>query len=282
MALISTKLHGAGDYATGLGLLAAPTVLRMRDGLASVVLRGTGASILALSAVTDYELGLRRRLPVRAHLRIDAATGALLTVGALGLRRRGRGVANWLPHGLVGVGEVGAALLTAREPGDRQAAPSVAAPRSEPTPGAAPASPEPPSALGPTPPQPPATARHAALPPHSENDDILLAREEAAAAAEAAAIGGRGSTSVDDPAMDPVYQAGGGEQEGWEQAEAELIENASHGDGVADPRADAFPPEREADRAGAAYGEADSLHSTEVTEDEGAEEDASGTPPPTA
>lgn len=34
----------------------------------------------------------------------------------------------------------------------------------------------------------------------------------------------------DDPAMAPVYEAGGGESEGFEMAEDELIEHASHGD----------------------------------------------------
>lgn len=33
-----------------------------------------------------------------------------------------------------------------------------------------------------------------------------------------------------DPAMAPVYEAGGGESEGFEQAEEALIEHASHGD----------------------------------------------------
>lgn len=33
-----------------------------------------------------------------------------------------------------------------------------------------------------------------------------------------------------DPAMEPVYEAGGGESEGFEMAEEELIEHASHGD----------------------------------------------------
>src|SRR3954470_15409525 len=32
----------------------------------------------------------------------------------------------------------------------------------------------------------------------------------------------------DDPAMQPVYEAGGGESEGFELAEEELIENATH------------------------------------------------------
>lgn len=33
-----------------------------------------------------------------------------------------------------------------------------------------------------------------------------------------------------DPAMQPVYEAGGGESEGFEMAEEQLIEHASHGD----------------------------------------------------
>ena len=86
--------------------------------------------------------------------------------------------------------------------------------------------------------------------------DRLVAREEAAAAAAAGAVGGPGNPSSGDPAMDPVLEAGGGEAEGFEAAEAELIESASHGNGGRDPIADAFPPEEEA--AGkAVYGEPD-------------------------
>jgi hypothetical protein len=62
------------------------------------------------------------------------------------------------------------------------------------------------------------------------------ARDEAeAAAAEAAAIGGRTSSEPDQTdggpseAERPVVEAGGGEAEGFEQAERELVEHASHG-----------------------------------------------------
>ena len=88
-------------------------------------------------------------------------------------------------------------------------------------------------------------------------DDVLIAREESAAAAEARRIGGGVAPQSDDPAMEPLYEAGQGEQEGWEEAEAELVENASHGGGHADPARDAFSPELESDRSTAAYGEAD-------------------------
>ena len=90
-------------------------------------------------------------------------------------------------------------------------------------------------------------------------------REEWAAAAEARAIGGppdrdlgpAGADGPIDEALRPVYEAGGGEQEGFELAEHDLVRNASHGDGGAFPELDAFTPERESDRAGAEYGEAD-------------------------
>jgi hypothetical protein len=89
------------------------------------------------------------------------------------------------------------------------------------------------------------------------DDDVLVAREESAAAAEAARIGGNVPQETSDPAMEPVYQAGEGEQEGFETAEAELIENATHGDGGANPTRDAFSGELESDRSTAAYSEAD-------------------------
>jgi hypothetical protein len=57
--------------------------------------------------------------------------------------------------------------------------------------------------------------------------------------------------SADDPAMQPVKEAGGGVSEGFEEAEVELIESAEHGEST---MGDEFPAE-EADTA--AHGEAD-------------------------
>lgn len=100
------------------------------------------------------------------------------------------------------------------------------------------------------------------LPGDPDTGDVADTRvedEAAAAAAEAAMIGGPAPQDVADPAMQPVYEAGGGEQEGFEAAEADLIENASHGDGGGDPIRDAFPAEVESDESTAAYGDADGL-----------------------
>ena len=74
--------------------------------------------------------------------------------------------------------------------------------------------------------------------PETESASEFEAEEEQAAAAEAAAIGGQVSAypSTDDddlendPAERPLIEAGQGESEGFELAEHELEEHATHGD----------------------------------------------------
>ena len=67
-----------------------------------------------------------------------------------------------------------------------------------------------------------------------------------------------------DPAMQPVEEAGGGVAEGFEQAEEDLIENASHGDGTGDPTVDAIDNEdAEAEQSTVEYGEADEPRATD-------------------
>ncbi len=87
--------------------------------------------------------------------------------------------------------------------------------------------------------------------------------EEEAAAAEAAAIGGRvsydpedGDSEVD-PARTPLIEAGEGEAEGFELAEQELEEHASHGDLHAARRVLEDAPDEADDSRAASAGEAD-------------------------
>ena len=58
-----------------------------------------------------------------------------------------------------------------------------------------------------------------------------------------------------DPAFQAVDEAGGGEQEGFEQSEELLIENAEHGEHS--PALDGFPEEREETPDRQSYGDAD-------------------------
>ena len=78
--------------------------------------------------------------------------------------------------------------------------------------------------------------------------------EVAAAAAEAAAIGGRAGDENLPPAERPLVEAGEGVAEGFELAEQDLIEAATHCDSRHDPLHDRFPSE---ETAGSVYGEAD-------------------------
>jgi hypothetical protein len=94
-------------------------------------------------------------------------------------------------------------------------------------------------------------------------DESLVSDEERAAAAEAAGIGGRRPDyEVDDDSDEgtrPLEEAGEGESEGFELAEHDLIEEASHGEEGRSPEIDAFEGEVESDEADSVYGEADEV-----------------------
>jgi hypothetical protein len=105
--------------------------------------------------------------------------------------------------------------------------------------------------------------------PVVHTDDDFVAAEEAAAAAEAASIGGpRLDDAHGDEAFEAVAEAGGGESEGFELAEEQLVDNASHGGGRADPIGDAFTPEVESDERTIVDGEADAERVSELDEDD--------------
>jgi hypothetical protein len=96
-------------------------------------------------------------------------------------------------------------------------------------------------------------------------EDSTLAGEEEGAAAEAGRIGGPAPETEGDEASRPVEEGGGGEAEGFEQAERELEEGATHGENRWDPETDAFTAEE--DEPSTVYGEADEVDPTEVTRD---------------
>jgi hypothetical protein len=100
-------------------------------------------------------------------------------------------------------------------------------------------------------------------------DERFVEHEEELAAEEAASIGGTPPDYHTDEAHRALAESGEGEAEGFEEAEEELIEAASHGEPRHSPADDAFTPELESDESGAVYGEADELETTEGPEDSG-------------
>lgn len=97
------------------------------------------------------------------------------------------------------------------------------------------------------------------------SDDDYVREQEQAAAEEARRIGGNPGDLDEDPKQRPVREAGGGEAEGFEDAEEELIEHAELSSGEGMPRLDDFDEEAEPDPA--TYGEADEEDVTETVRD---------------
>jgi hypothetical protein len=104
-------------------------------------------------------------------------------------------------------------------------------------------------------------------------EDPLLRREESAAAREAGSIGGRTpeyedeeGRSADDEAR-PVIEGGEGVEEGFEVAERDLRETATHGENRYDPAEHDFGDEESAGDADAVSGEPDEIDVTETVRD---------------
>ncbi len=117
LRVIPTKVHGAVDMATGPALIAAPTLLRMNGNKgATIPPRAVGAAALVNALLTDYEFGLKRLLPMRTHLALDAVGGITLAATPFLTRASKKGVRHWLPHAVLGANEVFLALTTKQRP----------------------------------------------------------------------------------------------------------------------------------------------------------------------
>lgn len=104
-------------------------------------------------------------------------------------------------------------------------------------------------------------------------EDPLLRREEEAAAREAGGIGGAtpeydaGDEQPADEAERPVMEGGEGVEEGFEVAEGDLREAATHGENRYDPGQRDFGDEESAGDADALPGEPDEIDVTETVRD---------------
>jgi hypothetical protein len=104
-------------------------------------------------------------------------------------------------------------------------------------------------------------------------EDPLVRQEEDAAAAEAGRIGGRKPEYEDEDGL-PVdeedralIEGGEGVEEGFEIAESDLRETASHSDNRYDPEAHDFGDEESAGEGDAISGEPDEIDVTETVRD---------------
>jgi hypothetical protein len=114
MRFIPTRIHGVLDYLVGIILIVSPWVLGFNEGgpetWVPVVL---GAGAILYSILTRYELGLVRLIPMPVHLMLDGLNGAALAASPWLF-----GFADqvWVPHVVLGLFEIGAALFTETAP----------------------------------------------------------------------------------------------------------------------------------------------------------------------
>ncbi|HEY0738948.1 MAG TPA: hypothetical protein VGD69_28780 [Herpetosiphonaceae bacterium] len=80
--LFSTRAHGVLDYLTAGTLVALPRALGWSDDVTKWM-TGMALGTIAYSAVTRYELGLLKWLPVKSHLTLDALNGGLFCMAPL-------------------------------------------------------------------------------------------------------------------------------------------------------------------------------------------------------
>jgi SPW repeat len=119
MRFIPTRVHGVVDYAMGLLLIVAPWLFGFAAwGAETWVPAILGIGAIGYSFFTDYELGLIRALPMRTHLILDVGFGVFLAASPWIF-----GFADlvYLPHLILGLVAIAAALTTRTTPDDRRA-----------------------------------------------------------------------------------------------------------------------------------------------------------------
>ena len=109
MRFIPTAVHGVMDYVMGAVLIAAPWLLKWNQGPESWVPMILGMGVILYSLMTNYECGVVGLIPMPIHLGLDALGGIILAMSPwlFGFADR-----IWVPHLVLGLAEVGAALMT--------------------------------------------------------------------------------------------------------------------------------------------------------------------------
>ena len=110
MRFISTKAHAILDYLMGVVLIASPWIFGFAAGGYETwipVILGVGTILYSL--ITDYEYSASRKISMLTHLWIDGFAGGFLAASPWIF-----GFADYvyLPHLILGLAEIGAALFT--------------------------------------------------------------------------------------------------------------------------------------------------------------------------
>jgi hypothetical protein len=115
---VPTAVHGILDYVGAIGLIASPFIFGFAavGGIAVALPIVLGAGLIAYSLLTNYERGIVRLIPMRAHLAFDFVASAFLAVAPFVFGYWNEGLNVWLPQVIAGVGVIGLVLVTQPDP----------------------------------------------------------------------------------------------------------------------------------------------------------------------
>ena len=106
---ISPRVHGILDYMTAGLMVTLPRVMGWSKS-ATALMDASAAAATVYSLMTRYELGVVKVLPLKAHLAMDAVSGASLIGAAAMMEDEDLEVRCTMAS--IGAWEIGASLLT--------------------------------------------------------------------------------------------------------------------------------------------------------------------------
>jgi hypothetical protein len=114
MHTIEKKKHAYIDYSVGIILIATAYFLNFQsEKMPNTVLYAVGCWSLLYSLLTKYKLGFIKIIPINIHLMLDTISGIFLATSPwlLGFAEK-----VFLPHLILGLTIIGAAIITSIKP----------------------------------------------------------------------------------------------------------------------------------------------------------------------
>jgi hypothetical protein len=114
MKLIPSHVHGMFDYLGGIMLVLLPNLFGFEDvgGAAVFIPRAMGIMVLMQAMFTDFEVGIKRIIPMQTHLVMDYVLSVFLAASPWIFGFHNMEPRVWMPHLIVGLSVLVLSFLT--------------------------------------------------------------------------------------------------------------------------------------------------------------------------